>query len=153
MARASFHLMQIPTHAINVHGGAGTISDGRYAKRLAGCKIAAEAGWEILCRASTALDAVQRAVEALEDNPWFNDGTGAVRKATGGIQLDASLMDGTTLAAGAVATITRLKHPIRLARYILEDGRHVLLVGEAASNFARICGIAECSEQALITSR
>lgn len=142
--------MQPSPCAIIVHGGAGRISDGLINQRLDGCRAAAMAGWAILHSGGTALDAVQQAVEVLEDDPLFNAGTGAVLNATGKVQLDASIMDGLTLNAGAVAWVNRIRHPITLARRILEDGRHVLLVGEPALDFARARGIAECREQDLI---
>lgn len=145
--------MQSTPCAIIVHGGAGRISDGLTNQRLDGCRAAAAAGWNILRSAGTALDAVQRAVEILEDDPLFNAGTGAVLNAAGKVQLDASIMDGPTLNAGAVAWVNRIRHPIALARRILEDGRHVLLVGEPALDFARACGIAKCREQDLIVER
>lgn len=145
--------MQPSPCAIIVHGGAGRISDGLINQRLDGCRAAAMAGWAILNSGGTALDAVQQAVEVLEDDPLFNAGTGAVLNATGKVQLDASIMDGLTLNAGAVAWVNRIRHPITLARRILEDGRHVLLVGEPALDFARAHGIAECREQDLIVER
>jgi len=135
-----------------VHGGAGAILDGEVAERLAGCRAAALAGWAILQGGGAALDAVQRAVEVLEDDPLFNAGTGSVLNAEGRIQQDASIMDGPRLAAGAVANVTRLRHPIRVARKVLEDGRHLLLVGEGAQRFARQAGIEVCSEEELIVA-
>jgi beta-aspartyl-peptidase (threonine type) len=135
-----------------VHGGAGRIADGEVAERLAGCRRAALAGWEILAGGGPAIDAVQRAVEVLEDDPLFNAGTGSVLNAEGRIQQDASIMDGPRLAAGAVANVTRLRHPIQVARRVLDDGRHLLLVGEGAQRFARQAGIDECPEEALIVA-
>lgn len=139
--------------AIIVHGGAGRISDGLIGRRLDGCRIAAAAGWNILHAGGAALDAVQKAVEVLEDDPLFNAGTGAVLNTAGKVQMDASIMDGSTLSAGAAAWVNRIRHPIALARQILEDGRHVLLVGEPALDFARARGIPECLEQDLIVER
>lgn len=138
---------------IIVHGGAGSIRDGLLDERRGGCQKAAQAGWELLHEGSPALDGVQRAVEVLEDDPLFNAGTGAVLNSHGKIELDASIMDGSNLTAGAVAAVTRLKHPIRLARQVLEDGRHVLLAGEAALEFARSAGVEECPEEALIVEK
>jgi len=135
-----------------VHGGAGVIADGGVTERLAGCRRAAVAGWAILRAGGAALDAVQRAVEVLEDDPLFNAGTGSVLNAEGRIQQDASIMDGARLAAGAVANVTRFPHPIRVARQVLEDGRHLLLVGEGAQRFAHQAGIEECAEETLIVA-
>ena len=138
---------------IVVHGGAGKIPDEDLGAQVEGCEIAAHAGWKILTRGGSALDAVQAAVEALEDDPRFNAGTGATLNAEGGVQLDASLMDGATLAAGAVAAVSRIRNPIRLARLILDEGRHVLLVAEGAERFAESKGVALCDPQELITER
>lgn len=143
----------IPPYSIIVHGGAGPIRDGLLDERRRGCQNAAQAGWELLREGSSALDAVERAVEVLEDDPLFNAGTGAVLNSRGKIELDASIMEGSSLAAGAVAAVTGLKHPIRLARKVLDDGRHVLLAGEPALEFARSVGVEESPEAALIVER
>jgi beta-aspartyl-peptidase (threonine type) len=135
---------------IIVHGGAGPIRDGLLAQRQTGCQRAAEAGAAQLAQGYSALDAVQSAVAALEDDPLFNAGTGAVLNCHGKIQLDASIMNGANLAAGAVAAVSRLKNPICLARQVLEDGRHVLLAGESALEFARSVGLQEYPDAALI---
>jgi beta-aspartyl-peptidase (threonine type) len=135
---------------IIVHGGAGPIRDGLLVQRQIGCQRAAEAGAEKLRQGCSALDAVQCAVEVLEDDPLFNAGTGAVLNRHGNIQLDASIMNGANLAAGAVAAISRVKNPICLARHVLEDGRHVLLAGEPALQFARSVGLEDYPDAALI---
>lgn len=135
---------------IIVHGGAGPIRDGLLTQRQVGCQKAAEAGAAQLRQGCSALDAVQSAVTVLEDDPLFNAGTGAVLNRHGKIQLDASIMNGANLAAGAVAAVSRLKNPICLARHVLDDGRHVLLAGEAALEFARSVGIEAYSDAALI---
>src|SRR5690349_5708904 len=117
--------------ALIVHGGAGTILPERFEAARDGCRAAAEAGWRILRAGGSALDAVQVAIATLEDDPGFNAGTGAVLTADGRAQLDAGIMDGATLAAGAVAGVERVKNPIKLARAVL-DSPHVLLLGEGA---------------------
>jgi beta-aspartyl-peptidase (threonine type) len=137
---------------ILVHGGAGHIPDTGMDSHREGCQRAAEAAWTMLQEGAAALDAVQRAVEIMEDDPQFNAGTGAVLNSEGGVQLDASIMDGATLAAGAVAAVKKVRNPIRLARRVLEDDRHVLLVAEGAHDFARQNGFAMCTETDLITS-
>jgi beta-aspartyl-peptidase (threonine type) len=139
--------------ALLVHGGAGNLADGEVELRLEGCRAAALAGWRLLEAGGAALDAVQAAVEVLEDDPLFNAGRGAVLNAAGEVQLDASIMDGVGLRAGAVAAVRRLRHPIRLARAILEDNRHVLMVGEGAQRFARAAGMVECDDEELIVPR
>jgi beta-aspartyl-peptidase (threonine type) len=139
--------------ALIVHGGAGHIRDEDLQERLNGCREAALAGWRILESGSAALDAVQAGVEALEDNPLFNAGRGSVLNAAGQVQMDASIMDGTMLRAGAVGAVRRIRNPIRLARKVLDDGRHVLMVGEGAQRFAAEQGIPECDEEELIVPR
>ncbi len=136
--------------ALIVHGGAGTILPERYDAAREGCRAAAEAGWRILRDGGSALDAVQAAITALEDNPGFNAGTGAVLTTDGRAQLDAGIMDGATLAAGAVAGIERIKNPIVLARAVLASP-HVLLLGAGAEQFATESNIALCDPAELVT--
>jgi beta-aspartyl-peptidase (threonine type) len=116
-----------------------------------GCRAALLAGWEILRSGGSALDAVEAAVVALENDPHFNAGHGAVLNADGQVELDASIMEGERLRAGAVGAIRGISNPIRLVRKLLEADHHILLVGEGARRFARNCGIPECAEDALIT--
>jgi L-asparaginase / beta-aspartyl-peptidase len=137
---------------IVVHGGAGRLRDpGDSAPREAGCRRGAEAGWVILRNGGSALDAVEAAVQVLEDDPLFNAGTGSVLGQDGAVEMDASIMDGATARAGAVAAVRRIRNPVRLARRVLEHGRHVLLVAEGAARFAREAGIPECREEDLVT--
>ena len=136
--------------AIIVHGGAGPIKDDSLPARLAGCKDAALAGWQILTQGGNALDAVEAAVVALEDNPLFNAGTGSTLNSLGKVEMDAAIMEGTTLRAGAVAAVSGIKNPIKLARRVMEDGRHLLLAGEGALSFAREVGFPECAPEFLI---
>jgi beta-aspartyl-peptidase (threonine type) len=136
--------------AIIVHGGAGAITDGSLAQRLEGCKVAALAGWKILEHNGSALDAAEAAVVVLEDNPLFNAGTGSTLNQLGEVEMDAGIIDGHSLRAGAVAAIQGIKNPINLARRLLEDARHVILAGEGALMFAREIGFPECSSESLI---
>lgn len=138
--------------SILVHGGAGRASGDTDAVR-AGCTAAADAGYAILQNGGSALDAVTCAVTALEDDPLFNAGTGATLNSEGHIELDAAIMDGATRRAGAVAALTHIRNPIQVARKVLDDGRHVLLVADGARAFARSVGIAECDERVLIVDR
>jgi beta-aspartyl-peptidase (threonine type) len=138
------------TPAIIVHGGAGRIRVEELPQRLDGCKDAALAGWKIIQQDGSALDAVQAAVVALEDNPLFNAGTGSTLNSLGEVEMDAAIMDGDSLRAGAVAAVRNIKNPVQLARRIMEDGRHVLLAGEGALLFARKIGFPECASEALI---
>jgi L-asparaginase / beta-aspartyl-peptidase len=139
--------------SIIVHGGAGPIKDDSLTARLQGCEAAARAGWEVLQRGGSALDAVEAAVVVLEDNPLFNAGTGSTLNSLGKIEMDAAIMEGQSLRAGAVAAVSGIKNPIRLARRVIEDGRHVLFVGEGASLFARQIGFPECAPEMLTVSR
>ena len=139
--------------SIIVHGGAGPIKDDSLPARLDGCKAAAHTGWQILQQGGSALDAVEAAVVVLEDNPLFNAGTGSALNSLGKVEMDAAIMEGQTLRAGAVAAVSRIKNPIKLARRVMEDGRHVLLAGEGASLFARQIGFPECASEALIVER
>ena len=136
--------------AIIVHGGAGRILDEELPQRLEGCKDAALAGWKILKQGGSALDAAEAAVVALEDNPLFNAGTGSTLNSLGKVEMDAAIMEGSTLSAGAVAAVQRIKNPIKLARRVMEDGRHVLLACEGAQSFARQIGFPECAPELLI---
>jgi beta-aspartyl-peptidase (threonine type) len=138
------------TPAIIVHGGAGPIKDDRLPARLDGCKAAAVAGWQILQEGGSALDAAEAAVVVLEDNPLFNAGTGSTLNSLGKIEMDAAIMEGTLLRAGAVAAVSGIKNPIKLARRVMEDGRHVMLAGEGALMFARQIGFPECPPEALV---
>ena len=139
--------------AMVVHGGAGTSVAHDPAPYLAGCRAAAAAGLAVLLRGGSALDAAQAATVVLEDDPWFNAGTGACLTAAGDVELDASCMDGTTLRAGAVACVKTLKNPILVARRVCDDTPHVLLCGPGADLYARECGIPEHPNELLVTPR
>jgi len=138
---------------IVVHGGAGRVPEEDEEERWEGCRRAALAGWRRLLQGGSALDAVEEAVAFLEDHPLFNAGRGSVLNAVGEVEMDASLMDGGRLHAGAVGAVRNLRNPIRLARRVLDDGRHILLVAEGADRFARDIGISGCSGEELITER
>lgn len=133
--------------AIAVHGGAGAVTrtslapDRERAMRAALAE-ALEAGQRILARGGTSLDAVAAAVRVLEDSPHFNAGRGAVFTSDGANELDASIMDGATLRAGAVAGVTTVKNPVDAARAVMDRSRHVLLAGPGADRFAKEQGLA-----------
>ncbi|HWV39875.1 MAG TPA: isoaspartyl peptidase/L-asparaginase [Vulgatibacter sp.] len=140
--------------AIIVHGGAGAIaSDDRAAACADGCLAAARIGHAILSRGGSALDAVEAACAALEDDPLFNAGTGSCLNADGEVELDASIMEGSTLRAGGVALVRTVKNPIRLARLVMERSPHVLLAGEGVERFAREQGLAPHPPALLVTDR
>jgi beta-aspartyl-peptidase (threonine type) len=126
--------------AIAIHGGAGgnaaTWTEEKKAKRLAGLKQALETGKAILMNGGTSLDAVEATIRVLEDDPTFNAGRGSVVTADGRAELDASIMDGKTHACGGVAAVTNVKNPISLARLVMTETKHVLLVSEGAEAFA-----------------
>ena len=136
--------------AIIVHGGAGAIPPELSEVYQAGCKEAALIGWRILQAGGAALDAVEAAVRSLEDNPYYNAGTGAGPTEAGKVELDAGMMDGYRLDVGAVADVERIKNPISLARKVLESP-HVLLVGRGAEQFAQEQGIPLCRVEDLLT--
>jgi beta-aspartyl-peptidase (threonine type) len=128
-----------------IHGGAGTMpradmtaeAERRY---RSGLQEALDAGFDILRNGGTSLDAVTRSVVLLEDDPLFNAGRGAVFTLDGRNELDASIMEGRTLKAGAVCGVTRIQNPVLLARSVMENSEHVMLAGEGAEQFAEIQG-------------
>lgn len=136
-----------------VHGGAGNFPQEIVEDCRAGIRRALEAGWKLLSRAGSAIDAVESAIISLEDNPLFDAGYGSHLNRDGRVQLDAILMDGITLKAGAVAAVEHIRNPIRLARLILEKSEHMMLVSEGAEQFAREHGLPSCTQEDLITSR
>jgi beta-aspartyl-peptidase (threonine type) len=132
--------------AIAIHGGAGVIDRAqmapeREAAYLAGLSSALDAGYAILERGGSSLDAVTEAVRLLEDDPQFNAGRGAVLTHDGEAELDASIMDGVGPRAGAVAGIRHVKNPIGLARLVMDKSPYVMLIGEGAETFAREQGL------------
>jgi beta-aspartyl-peptidase (threonine type) len=133
--------------AIAVHGGAGTLARADLTHKSeqafrAGLERALRAGYVALERDASSLDAVVAAVRVLEDDPLFNAGRGAVYAANGTIELDASLMEGAGLRAGAVAGVRHVRSPIELARLVLERSPHVMLAGQGAEEFALEQGMA-----------
>ena len=148
MAAALATHAQQPQHhwEIQVHGGAGVIERSRMdakteAAYRAGLKQATEAGAKVLDSGGSAIDAVEAAINVLEDDPLFNAGRGAVFTADGRNEMDASIMDGSNLMAGAVAGVTRTRHPISLARAVMEKTPHVMLIGAGADAFGAKVGL------------
>src|SRR5215510_10909124 len=130
-----------PKWAIVIHGGAGVIERASMSRQTeaayrAALSAALETGSKALREGRSALDAVESAIRLLEDAPLFNAGRGAVFTSAGRNELDASIMDGATLKAGVVASVTRTRHPISLARAVMEKSPHVMLAGEGADAFA-----------------
>ena len=132
--------------ALAIHGGAGTIERSsmtpeREREYRAGLQRALTAGFEILKRGGSSLDATEAAVRVLEDDPHFNAGKGSVFTSAGTNEMDAAIMDGKTLAAGAVACLKHIKNPISLARLVMEKSGHVMMDSEGAEAFAQENGI------------
>ncbi len=142
-----------PGISIIVHGGAWNIPDEAVEAHLQGVRAAVLAGWAVLTAGGTALDAVEAAIRLLEDDPTFDAGRGSFLNAAGEIELDASLMDGTTFRVGAVAAVQNIRHPITLARLVLERSEHVLLAGSGAARFAREHGLEPCRPEDLLVGR
>jgi beta-aspartyl-peptidase (threonine type) len=137
--------------AIVVHGGAGRAAPEDREPRRTGVARAAQAGWAVLAAGGTALDAVVAAVVVLEDDPQFNAGTGSVLTTEGTVEMDASVMTGHDLAAGAVGAVTGVRNPVLLARAVMDAGREVMLIGPAATSRAATLGVPACDPEALIT--
>jgi beta-aspartyl-peptidase (threonine type) len=132
---------QAKTWALAIHGGAGVIERGdltpdKEAKYRTSLNAALAAGQKVLAAGGSSLDAVEAAIRVLEDDPLFNAGRGAVFTADGRNELDASIMDGATRMAGAVAGVTRTRNPISLARAVMEKSPHVMLAREGADQFS-----------------
>jgi L-asparaginase / beta-aspartyl-peptidase len=137
--------------ALIVHGGAWDIPDAAVAACKSGCERALTAGWRILEAGGSALDAIEAAVVILEDDPVFDAGYGSHLNLDGRVECDAIVMDGSTLRAGAVATLQHVRNPVRLARKVLENSPHMMLVAEGAERFAHEQGINLCANEELIT--
>jgi beta-aspartyl-peptidase (threonine type) len=139
--------------ALIVHGGAWGIPETEIEDHLAGIRKGVDAGWKVLADGGSSLDAVQAAIVVLEDYPAFDAGTGSHLNQDGEVELDAGLMEGTHLHAGAVAAVKHLHNPILTARRILEGGDHILLVGQGAERYAAEKGLELCDNRSLIVPR
>jgi beta-aspartyl-peptidase (threonine type) len=131
------------TFSIAIHGGAGTLVKGMMTSELEAqyklaLKSALDAGYSVLEKGGSSIDAVEKAVICLEDSHLFNAGKGAVFTADETHEMDASIMDGKTLNAGAVSLITGIKNPVSLSRDVMEKSEHVFLAGEGAMQFAKM---------------
>ena len=129
-------------YTIAIHGGSGTINRSEITPEQEkqfrqGLEAAVDAGYHLLARGGSALDAVEQAVRSLEENELFNAGKGAVFSANGKHEMDASIMCGQSLKAGAVAGVTNIRNPISLARAVMEQSENVFLLGAGAEEFAR----------------
>jgi L-asparaginase / beta-aspartyl-peptidase len=139
-----------------IHGGAGTITRGSMTAELEAQYIAAleralRIGHDIIAAGGTSLDAVEATVRSLEDSPLFNAGRGAVFTSDGRNELDAAVMDGRTQNVGAIAGVTRVKNPITLARRVMENSPHVMMIREGAEAFGRDQGVEMVAESYFFT--
>jgi len=143
---------------IVIHGGAGTIlkknmppeKEKAYREKLTEALMV---GYEILRNGGSSLDAVEKTIRVMEDSPLFNAGKGAVFTNAGTNELDASIMDGRTLNAGAIAGVKHVKNPISLARLVMEKSRHVMLTGDGAEAFGKLNGVALVDPKYFFTKR
>jgi beta-aspartyl-peptidase (threonine type) len=136
-----------------VHGGAWAIPDDMVEAHLNGVRNAMSVGWKVLERGGAALDAVEEAVVVMEDDETFDAGRGSFLNRDGKVQLDALIMDGSTLRTGGVGCVEHLRNPVRAARKILSESPHVYFVAEGAEQFAAEHGIPLCENTDLIIPR
>jgi beta-aspartyl-peptidase (threonine type) len=136
-----------------VHGGAQEIPEGAGQDYEQGCRRAARAGWAVLERGGSALDAVEATVRLMEDDATFDAGRGSYLNADGEVELDAIVMVGRDLNVGAVAAVHQICHPVTLARLVMSESDHALLVGPGALAFARERGMSTAPPDGLVVER
>src|SRR5580692_9087292 len=136
-----------------IHGGAWAMPDDAVAAHERGIANALAAGWAVLSKNGSALDAIEAAISVMEDDDTFDAGRGSFLTRDGRVQLDALMMDGATLRAGAVACVERLKNPIQTARLVLEYSPHVYFAGAGAEEFAREHGVDLIDNSELVLDR
>jgi beta-aspartyl-peptidase (threonine type) len=136
--------------AIIVHGGAGNWPADKHTSAKAGCEAARDTGYRLLSDGASALDAVERAVRLLEDDPLFNAGTGSHPNTAGEVEMDALIVDGAARDFGAVAGIRNVQHPVSVARKVMESTPHRFLVADGATHFAHANGFAFYPTERLI---
>lgn len=144
--------------AVVLHGGAGVIERRSMSAEMdvayrAALKRSLQAAADVLEKGGTSIDAVEAAIKLMEDDPLFNAGKGAVFTADGKNELDAAIMDGSTMKAGAIAGVTRTRHPISLARGVMEKSPHVMLIGAGADQFAASVGLEQVDPSYFFTER
>ncbi|GMI58077.1 hypothetical protein ScalyP_jg6017 [Parmales sp. scaly parma] len=140
-----------PRFAIMVHGGAYNIPDEIKDEAELGCRKAAYKGYVILNAGGSAMDAVEHAVNELENNPVFDAGFGSVLTRDEQVEMDAIIMNGDDLSCGSVACVTSVKHPISLARKVMEETQHTLIVGKGADAFSKEMGMPQVTVDDLVT--
>ena len=136
-----------------VHGGAWNIPDSMLKAHRDGVRTSVETGWKILSGGGSAIDAVEHSIRAMELDGTFDAGKGSHLNADGFVELDASIMDGGSYRCGAVGAVRKIMHPISLARKIMEESEHILLVGDGAERFAAENGVPLCDPAELVTER
>jgi len=136
-----------------VHGGAWDIPDNVLEAHRNGVKKALEIGWNILSNGGSGVEAVEKAICYLEDDPAFDAGVGSFVNALGEIELDASIMNGTTFRCGAVAAVQNIRNPVSLARLVMDKSEHVLITGMGAIRFAKENGMQQCKSDELLVGR
>jgi beta-aspartyl-peptidase (threonine type) len=139
--------------ALAVHGGAWNIPDSLVEDSARGVDAALRHGWAALRGGGAALDAVEAVVRCLEDDPSFDAGRGSRLNRAGRVELDASIMEGSRLDAGSVAAVQGVRHPVSLARRVMEESPHVMLAGPGARAFAREVGEPLCRTPDLLVGR
>lgn len=149
---------EAPRWSFAIHGGAGVIERASLTPEQdiayrAALTRALAAGSDVLANGGTAMDAVQTAIQLMEDDPLFNAGRGAVFTAAGRNELDAAVMNGADLTAGAVAGLTTTRHPIAAARAVMEQSPHVMLIGQGADSFAASVGLEQVAPSFFFTER
>lgn len=141
------------TPVVLVHGGAGHVLESLRDAHAEGCRVAAAEGLRLLLESGSALSAVVRAVEMLEDDPQYNAGRGACLTEAGTLELDACVMEGTAMRGGAVCAMPPFRNPIRVAQAVMEERRHVLYACEGASRFAIDRGFTPATPESMITDK
>lgn len=139
--------------ALVLHGGAWDIPDDVVDAHVEGIRAAMKTGWAVLHKGGSAVEAVEMAIRAMEDDETFDAGKGSFLNLSGEVELEAGIMNGRNLRAGAAAGVQNIRNPISLARTIMEKSEHVLLAGIGASRFAREHGVQLCKEDDLIVDR
>jgi L-asparaginase / beta-aspartyl-peptidase len=136
---------------IVIHGGAWKIPDELKDGTLRGVEEAAKVGYEILRKNGKAIDAVEASIAIMEDDPYFDAGTGSVLNEIGNVEMDAMIMDGEDLSLGSVVSVSRVKNPIRLARVVKEKTSHVMFTGKGAERVGKVNGIEMIDPKSLVT--